>query len=260
MVAAAALRVVGADPGFVGRHASLQSHPAWPRPVRLHHRHRADRAGVRVLLAAGRRQHPAPRCRGGGHPAGLRNAGRRRRVLAAQRRRLVRRPPRAAYHPAAAERTRSAPSRHRHRGTPPWPAGVPGRRADVADLRRTVLGGHRRRCGAEAAGRRHRRTSRTRARRGGRRDGSRVAVGAAASSRRGRSPSGSTQGERTHRTGPARSSLGLAGCASPRRIRTANGSSRSRSSIASSRSPRVGRSKRPNFPNSPDAALRRAAG
>ena len=57
VAAAAALRVVGADPGVVGRHASLQSQPAWPRPVRLHHRHRADRAGVRVLPAAGRGQH-----------------------------------------------------------------------------------------------------------------------------------------------------------------------------------------------------------
>ena len=43
------------------------------------------------------------------------------------------------------DRARSTPSRRRHRGTPTRPAGVPGRRADVADLRRTVPGGHRRR-------------------------------------------------------------------------------------------------------------------
>ena len=58
-------------------------------------------------------------------------------------------------------------------------------------------------------------------------------------SRRGRSPSGSTQGERTHRRAPARRSLVLAGCASRRPIRIANGSSRLRSSIASLRSPRA---------------------
>ena len=45
---------LGADPGVVGRYAALQSQPARPCPLRLHHRHRADRAGVRVLLAARR--------------------------------------------------------------------------------------------------------------------------------------------------------------------------------------------------------------
>ena len=36
----------------------------------------------------------------------------------------------------------TAPSRCRHRRTAPRPTGVPGRRADVADLRRAVSGGH----------------------------------------------------------------------------------------------------------------------
>ena len=64
------------------------------------------------------------------------------RVAAAQRRGLVRRPARAADHPAAARRTRPAPSRRRHRRAPARSAGVPRRRTDVADLRRAVPGGH----------------------------------------------------------------------------------------------------------------------
>ena len=180
VAAAAALRVVGADAGVVGRHASLQPHPARPRPVRLHHRHRADRAGVRVLPAAGGGQHPVRRRRRGGHPAGLRHAGRRRGSLLPSvedwfgARRELR-----TIQPLL-DGARSTPSRRRHRRTPPRPAGVPGRRADVADLRRAVPGGHRRRRRAEATGRRHRRTTDARARRGGRRVRTRVTAGAAA--------------------------------------------------------------------------------
>ena len=74
----------------------------------------------------------------GRHAARLRHAGGRRRVAAAQRRRLVRRPPRAADHSAAAHRTRPSPARRRNRGTPARAVGVPGGRADVADLRRIV--------------------------------------------------------------------------------------------------------------------------
>ena len=188
-------------------------------------------AGNTQLLGVGR----------GCHPAGLRNAGRRRRVLAAQRRRLVRRPLRAAHDPAGVGRTRSAPSRHRHRGTPPWPAGVPGRRADVADLRRAVLGGHHRRCDAEEAGRRHRCT-RMRARRGGRRDGSRVAVGAAGGAGAGDRPVDLRRARGC--TGRDRPEIPWTWLAAPARVVFGpRMDPRDRAAgIASSRSPRVGRS------------------
>jgi hypothetical protein len=55
-------------------------------------------------------------------------------------------------------------------------------------------------------------------------------------SRHGRLRSGSTTGEKTRRMARALTSPDLAGCASPRRTRIANGSSRSHSSIASWRS------------------------
>ena len=59
-------------------------------------------------------------------------------LAAAQRRGLVRRAPRAADDPAAARRTRPPASRRRHRRASARAAGVPGRRADVPDLRRAV--------------------------------------------------------------------------------------------------------------------------
>ena len=45
---------------------------------------------------------------------------------------------------AAADRTRTAPTRYRYRRAPPRPVGVPGRRTAVADLRCAVPGGDRR--------------------------------------------------------------------------------------------------------------------
>ena len=146
VAAAAALRAAGADPGVLGRHAALQPQPARPRPVRLHRRHRADRAGVSaffLLRAAGNTQ-----LVGVGAAATL--LGCAMLVVAAgsllpsvedwfgARREL------RTIQPLL-DRTRPTPSRRRHRGTPARPAGVPGRRADVADLRRAVPGGHRRR-------------------------------------------------------------------------------------------------------------------
>ena len=76
------------------------------------------------------------------HPAGLRHARRGQRIVVAQRRGLVRRAARTAGDPASVGRTESAASQRRDRGTPPGTLAVPRGRADVADLRRAVPGGH----------------------------------------------------------------------------------------------------------------------
>ena len=165
-------------------------------------------------------------------------------------------PLRAAHHSAAAHRARSAPSRCRHRGTPAGPAGVPGGRADVADLGRIVPGSH-------SPPMRGSDRSTPPARPTGELDdpddvSELESPSVRRRSRRGRSRSGSTTGERTRRMTSARPSSDLAGCASPKHTRIANGSLRSHSNIANWRSPRMGRPKGPNFPNSPNAAMRTA--
>ena len=143
----------------------------------------------RLLPAAGGRQHPVRRGGRGGHAAGLRDAGGGRGSLLPSvedwfgARRELR-----TIQPLL-DRARQAPSRRRDRGAPARAVGVPRRRADVADLRRAVPRGHRRR----------RRETPVDDRRAACRDDdvgrarTRVAVGAAGGAGTARSRSGSTQ-------------------------------------------------------------------
>ena len=154
-------------------------------------------------------------------------------LAAAQRRRLVRRAPRAADHSAAARRTRPSTSRRGNRRAPAWAAGVPGGRADVADLRRAVPRGD----AAEP------RDGTRRCHRGvrGRRPGTSTADWPTSTrpswrprNRRTRSRSGSMRAaaNRTRQPGAPRS-LAWAGCVSRRRTRTGSGFWPSRSSTGS---------------------------
>ena len=240
VAAAAALRVVGAD---------LVS---WAG-MRHSNRSRRGRAlfvftlGIVLIVLAsafffpGRGQYPARRRRGGGHPAG-RHAGRRRGSLLPSvedwfgaRYELRTIQPLLTSSVAAILMSASAV---RPRG--PLVFRVAERMSLISDALEAT-----RRCRAEATGRRHRRTT------GELDDPDDVTELESPSvrprSRHGRSRSGSTTGERTRRMTSARPSSDLAGCASQRHTRIANGSSRSHSNIANWRSPRMGRSKRPNF-------------